>query len=107
MEKIGLATVRGILMDPATTDDVEAKCKHWPPRAMSVRRRWAGTNAHSELQDNDIVLEIDGQHVETFRDIEMAVAEKTEVSLLVVRRGQRLNLQVRTVPLIENVTDRL
>jgi S1-C subfamily serine protease len=107
MEKVGLAAVRGILMDADTTDEVEAACKHWPPRAMSVRRRWAGSDAASVLQDNDLLLEIDGQLVETFRDIEMQVLGKPEVSLLVVRRGKKLTLKVKTIPLIESVTERV
>lgn len=107
MEKIGLAALRDILMDAETTDEVEALCKHWPPRAMSVRRRWAGTDAYSALQDNDILLRIDGQHVETFREIEMQVLGKEEVSLDVVRRGEKLTLKLKTVPLIESVTERV
>merc|ERR1711971_1069729 len=69
--------------------------------------RWAGTDAHNALQDGDILLQIDGQHIETFRDIEMLVSGKPEVSLLIVRRGEKRTLNLKTVPLIESVTERI
>merc|ERR1712151_1336823 len=107
MEKLGLAAVRGMLIDAATLEEVEAKCKHWPPQIMSVRRRWADTGAQELLRDNDLLLEIDGQHIETFRDIEAAVSGKTKASLLVVREGQKTMLEVPTAPLADGATSRI
>eukprot|EP00927_Polykrikos_kofoidii_P012891 TRINITY_DN15606_c0_g2_i3.p1 TRINITY_DN15606_c0_g2~~TRINITY_DN15606_c0_g2_i3.p1 ORF type:complete len:1075 (+),score=158.41 TRINITY_DN15606_c0_g2_i3:68-3292(+) len=106
-EKLGLSAVRGMLMDDATTEEVEAKCKHWPPQVMSIRRRWAGTDAHKMLCDNDILLEINGQHIETFRDIELAMADAPRASLLVVRGSEKLTVDIATAPLEQTVTDRV
>lgn len=107
MEPMGLAAVRGMLLDSETTEEVEARCKHWPPQVMCVRRRWAGSDAWHMLRDSDVVLEIDGSPVETFRDIEVAVAQQPQVSLLVVRGGKKLQVQVKTKPLVSSFTDRV
>eukprot|EP00929_Paragymnodinium_shiwhaense_P105180 TRINITY_DN7009_c0_g3_i1.p1 TRINITY_DN7009_c0_g3~~TRINITY_DN7009_c0_g3_i1.p1 ORF type:complete len:1044 (+),score=149.24 TRINITY_DN7009_c0_g3_i1:48-3179(+) len=107
MEKLGLSVVRGMLMDQKKSEEVEARCKHWPPQVMSVRRRWAGTGARQSLKDNDIILEINGQHIETFRDAELAVADKPKAHMLVVRGGKELTLDVDTLPVSQSVTERV
>eukprot|EP00428_Durinskia_dybowskii_P051794 CAMPEP_0170321750 /NCGR_PEP_ID=MMETSP0116_2-20130129/61643_1 /TAXON_ID=400756 /ORGANISM="Durinskia baltica, Strain CSIRO CS-38" /LENGTH=395 /DNA_ID=CAMNT_0010574589 /DNA_START=1 /DNA_END=1184 /DNA_ORIENTATION=+ len=98
LEKLGLSAARGMLLDAATTEEVEAQCEH--------RRRWAGTGAFELLQDSDIILRVDGRRVETFRDVETA-ADVPEAELLVVRNGEKLNLRVRTAPVADTTTDRL
>jgi len=123
LEKLGLAAVRDTLMDPATVDEVEARCKHWPPQVMSVRRRWAGTSAQDQLRDSDIILEINGQPIETFREVEVAVgasqvpAEEQKqalqdgapriAKLLVARAGRKLEVEVGTSPVVDLVTNRI
>lgn len=107
MEKLSLAAVRGMLMDSEMTEEVEAKCKLWPPQVMSVRRRAVGTDAYEVLADNDIVLEINGRRLETFRDIELSVRSQPQATLLVVRSGKKLLLKVQTEPLDDNITDRV
>merc|ERR1712113_434458 len=89
------------------TEEAEDKCEHWPPQVMCVRRRWAGTGAHEVLRDNDLLLEIDGQRIETFRDIEVAVSGRERVTLLIVRGGEKLHVCVPTTPLVDSTTDRI
>jgi len=120
MEKLGLAAVRDTLMDPETVDEVEARCKHWPPQVMSVRRRCAGTNAQEKLRDSDIILEINGQPIETFRQVEVALRESeadpsssnTDASprtakILLARAGKKLQVDVATSPVVDLVTNRI
>jgi len=107
MEKLGLSAVRGMLMDSTMTEQVEAKCEHWPPQVMSIRRRWASTDAHDYLRDSDIALEIEGRHIETFRDIELAVRGRENVRMLIVREGQQLEVELRTQALQDGVTERV
>merc|ERR1712137_1513967 len=94
-------------MDSATTEEIEARCEHCPPQVMSVKRRWAGTGAHEMLRDNDIVLEVNGRHIETFRDIEEVVAGKPHASVLLVRGGKKIRLDVPTTQLADGITDRV
>ena len=117
LEKIGLASCRGVLMDAPTIEAVEAACEHWPPQVMSVRRRWADTAAASLLRDGDLVLEANGRHLETFRDVELALAGgeagseagggPAPVSLRVVRGGKEMCIEVAPKPLDDVITDRL
>merc|ERR1719409_229358 len=94
-------------MDQKLSEEVENRCKFWPPQVMSVRRRWAGTGAKQLLRDNDIILEINGQNIETFRDIELAVAGKSTMKMVVVRGGKELTLDVASAPVSQSVTERV
>jgi len=107
MEKLSLAAVRGMLMDDATADAAESECKHWPPKVMSVKRRWAGSPAHKALLDNDVVLEINGRRLETFRDLELSVANEPIAKLKVVRDGSTIDVEVETMPYDNSSTDRV
>merc|ERR1712217_635155 len=78
-----------------------------PPQVMTVKRRWAGTGAYDALKDSDVILEIEGQRVETFRDVEVAVSGKEQVDLCVVREGIKRNVKLKTTPLGDCVTERV
>merc|ERR1711920_388038 len=66
-----------------------------------------GTGAYDALKDSDVVLEIEGQRVETFRDVEVAVSGKEQIKLLVVRDGEKRDIVLKTTPLGDCVTERV
>jgi S1-C subfamily serine protease len=81
---------------------------HDPKRrqALAVSRLVAGSPAAALLQPADLVLAIDGQPVNRFREVERAV-QKGSIRLTVWRDGVPLELDVSTVPLDGRDIDRL
>jgi S1-C subfamily serine protease len=81
---------------------------HDPKRrqALAVSRLVAGSPAASLLQPADLLLAIDGQPVNRFREVEKAV-QKDAVRLTVWRDGVPLDLDIDTVPLDGRDIDRL
>jgi S1-C subfamily serine protease len=67
-------------------------------QALAIARLVAGSPASSQLQPSDLVLAIDGQVVNRFREVERAV-QKSSVLLTVWRNGAQLEIPVSTVPL--------
>jgi S1-C subfamily serine protease len=67
-------------------------------QALAVARLVAGSPAAALLQPGDLVLAIDGQLVNRFREVERAV-QKSTVTLTVWRNGAPLDVVVNTVPL--------
>ncbi|MCI0433934.1 MAG: PDZ domain-containing protein, partial [Gemmatimonadetes bacterium] len=74
--------------------------QHDPKRrqALAVARLVAGSPAASLLQPGDLVLAVDGQLVNRFRQVERAV-QKSAVELTVWRNGAPLAVAINTVPL--------
>ncbi len=75
-------------------------------KALSVARVYADTPAASLLEDGDLIIELQGQPVTRFHDVELA-ARAEQVDLLVLRDGQELSLQVPTAPLPDLGIDRV
>lgn len=75
-------------------------------QALAVARLVAGSPAASLLKPGDLVLAIDGQPVNRFREVERAV-QKGSIKLMVWRDGVPLDLNVDTVPLDGRDIDRL
>uniref|UniRef100_A0A7S2GAT6 PDZ domain-containing protein n=1 Tax=Octactis speculum TaxID=3111310 RepID=A0A7S2GAT6_9STRA len=98
-EYIGLAQVRGIGLDDATIELLEARAVRWPPQLLSVRRRWADFPAMTSLEDGDVLLTVDAKPVQTFREAELAVSGKDSVMVEVLRGGQRVTTLINTVGL--------
>jgi len=67
-------------------------------RSLNVIRLVAGTPAADVLENGDIVLEVDGQVVTSFRELEDAV-QKPQVSVTVWRNGEVREIEVQTVAL--------
>lgn len=87
---------------------IERLERHDPKRrqALAVSRLVAGSPAAALLQPSDLVLAIDDQVVNRFRDVERAV-QKSSVNVTVWRDDAPLNLSVNTVPLNGRDIDRL
>ncbi len=75
-------------------------------QALAVARLVAGSPAAAVLQPGDLLLAIDGQVVNRFREVERAV-QKDTVKLTVWRDGQAFDLNVNTVPLNGRDIDRV
>ncbi|MEE4186400.1 MAG: trypsin-like peptidase domain-containing protein [Gammaproteobacteria bacterium] len=73
---------------------------HDPDRrqVLAVTRLVAGTPAAARLRTGDLLLAIDGQPVNRFREVERAV-QQPEVDVTVWRNGELLQLSVPTVAL--------
>jgi S1-C subfamily serine protease len=67
-------------------------------QALAIARLVAGSPAAALLQPGDLVLAIDGQTVNRFREVERAV-QKSTVTLTVWRNGAPLDVAINTVPL--------
>lgn len=81
--------------------------KHNPNgrRALMINRIVAGTPAADELLNGDMILEVDGQLVTTFREMERAV-QRPRVNLTVWRDGETLRIDTDTVALNGHGIDR-
>lgn len=75
-------------------------------QALGVTRLVAGSPAASLLQAGDLVLAIDDQVVNRFREVERAV-QKERVKLTLWRNNEELQLEVNTVPLDGRDIDRI
>jgi S1-C subfamily serine protease len=75
-------------------------------QVLSIDRLVAGTPAAALLEPGDLLLAIDGNVVNRFREVERAV-QKPEVAVTVWRDGAEKTLQMRTVPLSGRDIDRV
>ena len=75
-------------------------------QVLSVDRLVAGAPAAAVLEPGDLLLAIDGQVVNRFRDVERAV-QKPEVAVTVWRDGAAKTLPLKTVPLSGRDIDRV
>jgi S1-C subfamily serine protease len=102
---ISLAGARKLGLSDAWVRRLE---NHDPQRrqALSVDRLVAGSPAAAALEPGDLVLAIDGQVVDRFREVELAV-QKTAVSVTVWRDGAEKTLQLSTVALNGRDVDRV
>jgi S1-C subfamily serine protease len=82
--------------------------KHDPERrqVLSIDRLVAGSPAAALFEPGDLVLSIDGEVVDRFREVERAV-QKPEVSVAVWRDGAEKVVQLATVPLSGHDIDRV
>jgi S1-C subfamily serine protease len=75
-------------------------------QVLSIDRLVAGSPAASLLEPGDLVLAVDGNVVNRFREVERAV-QKPEVAVTVWRDGAEKTLQLHTVPLNGRDIDRV
>lgn len=91
-----------------TKEWIERLEQHDPKRrqALAVARLVAGSPSASLLLPGDLVLAVDDQLVNRFREVERAV-QKSSVKLTVWRDGAPVELDVNTVPLNGRDVDRV
>lgn len=94
-ELISLAKGRELGLDQSLAERLE---KDAPDRRtiLSVSRRWGGTDAASMLRNGDILVAVDGKIVTSFREVEKCT-QKPEVKLTIVRDGQELTANMKTL----------
>ncbi len=82
--------------------------KHDPTRrqALAITRLVAGSPAAKTLQPGDLLLSINGQVVNRFREVERAV-QKTQVSTTIWRNGAEVSVPIDTVALDGRDLDRV
>ncbi len=102
---ISLAGARKLGLSDAWVRRLE---NHDPQRrqALSIDRLVAGSPAAAALEPGDLVLAIDGQVVDRFREVERAV-QKAAVNVTVWRDGMEKSLQLSTVALSGRDVDRV
>jgi len=102
---VPLASARKLELPAAWISRFEA---HSPDRrqVLSIARLVGGSPASSLLRSGDLVLDVDGQIVNRFREVERAVQRPT-VSVTVWRDGKEMVLQVPTVELPGRDLDRV
>ena len=75
-------------------------------QVLSIERLVAGSPAAAVLRPGDLLLAVDGRPLNRFREVEKAT-QSPRVSLIVLRDGQELELEVDTVRLDGRNIDRL
>jgi S1-C subfamily serine protease len=105
LQVVPLAAARKLGLDEAWTRRLEA---HSPARrqALGVGRLVAGTPAASLLQTGDLLLAMDGQPVNRFREVERA-AQRPVVHLTLLRNGAEVAVDLPTVALTGTDIDRV
>ncbi len=83
-----------------SNDRAEVLAEHDPERrqVLEVVRVWADVPAEDLLQGGDLLLEVDGEPASRFREVEVA-AREGGATLLVLRDGQEVSVEVPSVPL--------
>ncbi len=83
--------------------------EHSPERrqVLTIGRITGGAASGRVLRQGDLVLAVEGQTVTAFRDVERAVADRTQASITVWRGRQEQTLQVPTVALTGSDIDRI
>jgi S1-C subfamily serine protease len=76
-------------------------------QVLSIVRLVGGSPAVGRLKQGDILLAIDDKVVTKFREVELAVADKPEVSVTVWRDGEEKIVPVPTAALTGNDIDRI
>ncbi len=82
--------------------------RHNPSRrqVLQVSRLVAGSPAEKRLRSGDVLLAIDGEPVNRFREVELAV-QKPQVDVTVWREDRELNYSLQTVELDGHDIDRV
>lgn len=95
--KMPLATVRKFDLSEDWVRQYEA---HSPGRRemLAVRSTVAGSPAGDYLQSGDVLLSVDGQPLNTFRQVELAT-QKAQVDITVLRNGQEMSSTLATIEL--------
>ena len=102
---ISLASARKLGLPEAWVRRLENHDPHHR-QALSIDRLVAGSPAAASLEPGDLILAIDGQVVDRFREIERAV-QKAVVAVTVWRDGAEKSLQLATVALNGRDVDRV
>ncbi len=76
-------------------------------QVLSIVRLVGGSPAVGRLKQGDILLSIDDKVVTKFREVELAVADKPEVSVMVWRDGEEQLVSLATAALSGNDIDRI
>jgi pro-apoptotic serine protease NMA111 len=76
-------------------------------QVLSIVRLVGGSPAVGKLKQGDIVLSIDDKVVTKFREVELAVADKREVNVMVWRDGEEQLVTLATAALSGNDIDRI
>ncbi len=64
-------------------------------QVLAIARRVAGSDAWDQLQEGDLLVEVNGERVASFRDVERRVRQD-QVQLTILREGRTLQLNLRT-----------
>jgi pro-apoptotic serine protease NMA111 len=98
MDRHSLADARRLKLPDAWLQRLE---KHSPAarQVMGVARITGGAAAAKVLQQGDLLLAIDGQTVASFRDVERATADRSEVAVTLWRGDAEQTVQVPTTAL--------
>lgn len=104
-EHISLAKGRELGLDQSLAEILE---KDAPDRRtiLSVGRRWGGTEAAKVLKNGDILVAVDGKIVTSFREVEKCT-QKPKVKLTIVRDGQEIQVDVKTLFLEQTEINRI
>nr|CCA16476.1 proapoptotic serine protease nma111like protein puta [Albugo laibachii Nc14] len=104
-EVVSLARARELGLDQDLTRALEQNA---PDRrtALSVARRWGGTDAFDKLKNGDILVAVDGQIVTSFWEVER-YSQKAQVTLTIVRDGEKTDLEVKPLSLEKTEVNRL
>src|SRR6187402_460188 len=76
-------------------------------QVLSIVRLVGGSPAVGKLKQGDIILSIDDKVVTKFREVELAVADKREVNVMVWRDGEEQLITLATAALSGNDIDRI
>jgi len=76
-------------------------------QVLSIVRLVGGSPAVGKLKQGDIILSIDDKVVTKFREVELAVADKREVNVMVWRDGEEQLVTLATAALSGNDIDRI
>merc|ERR1740117_526255 len=64
---------------------------------LAVVGRHSDAPGMAQLQDGDLLIDIDGEEVRSFREVELATSGKKQVQLSIVRAGALKKLELETV----------
>jgi S1-C subfamily serine protease len=105
LDPMSLAEARQLGLDEAWSRRIEA---HSPLRRelMAIKRLVAGSPASSLLRPGDLLLAVDGEIINSFRELELAM-QPGPVRVTVWRDGAALDVDVPTVPLDGRDIDRV
>jgi hypothetical protein len=101
-----LATARRLGLSDAWLKKLEDASPN-QRQALSIVRLVGGSPAVGRLKQGDLVLAIDEKVVTRFREVELAVADKTEVNVSVWRDGEEKQVPLATASLTGLDIDRI
>src|SRR5688572_20134933 len=101
-----LATARRLGLSDAWLKKLEDASPN-QRQALSIVRLVGGSPAVGRLKQGDLVLAIDEKVVTRFREVELAVADKTEVNVSVWRDGEEKQVPLATAALTGLDIDRI